>query len=89
MAEQRIANMITIIAWITGLFFDKKFVERKLEVMKSTYEKYKELARGLAGPAVIEAFGDEPFAPVSKPENIALTKKRSSWKCSTQENPVR
>lgn len=59
-----------------GLFFDKKFVERKLEVMKSTYEKYKELARGLAGPAVIEAFGDEPFAPVSKPESIALTKKQ-------------
>ncbi len=59
-----------------GLFFDKKFVERKLEVMKSTYEKNKDLAKGLAGPAVIEAFGDEPFAPVSKPENIALTKKQ-------------
>ena len=25
-----------------GLFLDKKFVERKLEVMKSTYEEYKE-----------------------------------------------
>lgn len=59
-----------------GLFFDKKFVERKLEVMKSTYEKNKDLAKGMAGPAVIEAFGDEPFAPVSKPENIALTKKQ-------------
>lgn len=59
-----------------GLFFDKQFVERKLEVMKSTYEEYKELAKGMAGPAVMEAFGDTPFAPISKPENISLTKKQ-------------
>lgn len=59
-----------------GLFLDKKYVERKLEVMKSTYENYKELARGLAGPAVLEGFGDIPFAPVSKPENVSLTKKQ-------------
>ena len=59
-----------------GLFLDKKFVERKLEVMKSTYENHKELARGLAGPAVLEGFGDIPFAPVSKPENVSLTKKQ-------------
>lgn len=59
-----------------GLFLDKQFVERKLEVMKSTYEDYKELAKGMAGPAVMEAFGDTPFAPVSKPENISLTKKQ-------------
>ena len=59
-----------------GLFLDKKFVERKLEVMKSTYENHKELARGLAGPAVLEAFGDIPFAPVSKPENVSFTKKQ-------------
>ena len=59
-----------------GLFLDKQFVERKLEVMKNTYEDYKELAKGMAGPAVMEAFGDTPFAPVSKPENISLTKKQ-------------
>lgn len=59
-----------------GIFLDKKYVERKLEVMKSTYENYKELARGLAGPAVLEGFGDIPFAPVSKPENVSLTKKQ-------------
>lgn len=59
-----------------GIFLDKKYVERKLEVMKSTYENHKELARGLAGPAVLEGFGDIPFAPVSKPENVSLTKKQ-------------
>lgn len=59
-----------------GLFLDKKYVERKLEVMKSTYENHKELARGLAGPAVLEGFGDIPFAPVSKSENVSLTKKQ-------------
>lgn len=59
-----------------GLFLDKKYVERKLEVMRSTYENHKELARGLAGPAVLEGFGDTPFAPISKPENVSLTKKQ-------------
>ena len=59
-----------------GLFLDKKYVERKLEVMKSTYENHKELAGGLAGPAVLEGFGDTPFAPISKQENVSLTKKQ-------------
>lgn len=59
-----------------GLFLDKKFVERKLDVMKNTYEKYKKLAGEHAGPAVMEIFGEEPFAPVQKPEAVALTEKQ-------------
>ncbi|MBE5943449.1 MAG: aminopeptidase [Lachnospiraceae bacterium] len=45
------------------LFFDKAFVERKLEVIADTYEKNKELALVYAGPAVIEVFGEIPFKP--------------------------
>ena len=59
-----------------GLFLDKKFMERKLDVMKNTYEKYKELAGEHAGPAVMEIFGEEPFAPVQKPEAVTLTEKQ-------------
>lgn len=59
-----------------GLFLDKKFLERKLDVMKSAYEKYKELAGEHAGPAVMEIFGEEPFAPVQKPESVVLTEKQ-------------
>lgn len=46
-----------------ALYLDKAFVERKLEVVKVSYEKYKELAYGFAGPAVMETFGENPFEP--------------------------
>lgn len=59
-----------------GLFLDKKFMERKLDVMKNAYEKYRELAGEHAGPAVMEIFGEEPFAPVRKPESVVLTEKQ-------------
>lgn len=59
-----------------GLFLDKKFMERKLDVMKNAYEKYRELAGEHAGPAVMEIFGEEPFEPVQKPESVVLTEKQ-------------
>lgn len=59
-----------------GLFLDKKFMERKLDVMKNAYEKYRELAGEHAGPAGMEIFGEEPFAPVQKPESVVLTEKQ-------------
>ena len=39
-----------------GLFLNKRFTERKLEVIKTVYERHKDLAAGLAGPAVMETF---------------------------------
>ncbi len=51
-----------------ALFMDKRYIERKLEVMKTAYEKEKELAAQFAGPAVIETFGEKPFSPQVKPE---------------------
>ena len=59
-----------------GLFLDKKFMERKIDVMKNAYEKYRELAGEHAGPAVMEIFGEESFAPVQKPESVVLTEKQ-------------
>ena len=59
-----------------GLILDKKFVERKLDVMKNTYEQYKELAAVFAGPAVMEVFGEEPFSPTQKTEAITLNEKQ-------------
>lgn len=59
-----------------GLFLNKKFAERKLEVMKHTYEVNKELASLFAGPAVMEVFGEKPFSPEAKEEAIALTEKQ-------------
>ena len=59
-----------------GLILDKKLVERKLDVLKNAYEQWKELAGQFAGPAVMEVFGEEPFAPVQKQEAITLTEKQ-------------
>lgn len=59
-----------------ALFLDKKFVERKLEVLQTTFEHYKETAVKSAGPACIEMFGEEPFIPQQKEEVIKLTKKQ-------------
>ena len=55
---------------------DRQFMERKLEVMRTTYEQYKDLARRHAGPACMETFGEEPFTPVSKSEAVKLNDKQ-------------
>lgn len=59
-----------------AFFLDRAFIDRKISVLRSSYEKRKELARQFAGPAVIETFGEKPFEPVNKPENAALSKEQ-------------
>lgn len=61
-----------------ALFMDKAFLERKLEVIADTYEKYKEMAAVYAGPAVIEVFGENPFSPVIKSTACKLTEKQQA-----------
>jgi leucyl aminopeptidase (aminopeptidase T) len=76
-----------------ALFMDKGYIERKLDVMKTVYEKYKEEAAYFGGPAVLEIFGEEPFAPQSKAEavtyddaqrNLALLYDRKSSQMTNQ-----
>ncbi len=59
-----------------GLVYDKSFVERELEVIRTTFEQYKDKANGYAGPAVTEVFGETPFAPEARPANISLDEKQ-------------
>ncbi|HWT73822.1 MAG TPA: aminopeptidase [Mobilitalea sp.] len=72
----------------TGLFLDKAWKERKLESIKHAYEKYKEQAAVYAGPAVIEVFGEELFAPEDKQDAIKLDKRQQKLTVegSTEEN---
>lgn len=56
-----------------ALFLDKRLVNRKLEVLKLAYDEVKDKAAKYAGPAVIEVFGEAPFAPVSKKEACSLS----------------
>lgn len=65
-----------------ALFLDKKFVERKLEVMQTTYEHCKDLSRVFAGPACIEMFGEEPFVPEVKEEVLTLNEKQQELSVS-------
>lgn len=57
-------------------YLDKAYVERCLEVRKTYFEENKKIAAGVAGPAVIEVFGEIPFSPESKKEAFSYTDKQ-------------
>lgn len=59
-----------------AIYFDKKFVERKLGVLRTAYETHRQLARWHGGPAVVEVFGETPFSPKVKPEAYQLSEKQ-------------
>ncbi len=65
-----------------AIFFNKAYVERKLNVIEDTYEKYKDMAAVYAGPAVIETFGEAPFKPEIKESVIKLSKKQQEMSVS-------
>jgi hypothetical protein len=74
-----------------GLFFDKAFKERKLECIKQAFEQYKEQAALYAGPAVIEVFGEELFAPADKKEAVKLDKRQQKLyvEFNSQDNLIK
>lgn len=55
-----------------ALFLDKRYVNRRLEVLHTVYEKYKAQARGYAGPAVVETFGEADFNPVNRKHAVRM-----------------
>ncbi len=74
-----------------GLFFDKAFKERKLECVKQALEQYKGKAALYAGPAVIEVFGEELFAPEDKKETVKLDKRQQKLyvELNNQDNLIK
>lgn len=60
----------------SAVYLDKAFVERKLGVIRTAYEKYKELAYVHAGPACMETFGEEPFIPQNREAAYRLSEKQ-------------
>lgn len=63
-----------------ALILDKRYVERKLDVLKNVYEKEKAQAAQSAGAAAVEFFGGKQFSPVSKPEAPSYTEEQRSLK---------
>ena len=56
----------------SALYMGNAFKERKLPILKTAYEDYKDLAAMCAGPAVVETFGEEEFEPVNKKTAFSL-----------------
>lgn len=56
-----------------ALIWDKALEQRKLETLKAAFENNKQKAREYAGPAALETFGEEPFAPESKPQAVKMS----------------
>ncbi len=61
-----------------ALFLDKRYIERKLDVLKHVYEENERQAAQYAGPAVIETFGEKPFSPEVKKEALTFTEAQKS-----------
>lgn len=56
-----------------AVFMGNTIKERKLSVLRTVMEEYKEEASWYAGPAVVETFGEAGFVPETKPEALALS----------------
>lgn len=59
-----------------AFYFDKAFVERRLEVLRTVFEQHKVQAAQHGGPAVLEVFGEMPFSPENKKEAIHYDEKQ-------------
>lgn len=59
-----------------SLWLDKAFVERSLEVDRLVWEQQKKQAPLYGGPAVIDVFGQTPFAPQQKKERLQYKEKQ-------------
>lgn len=59
-----------------ALYLDRQYKERRLQALKQAFEKYQKEAFAYAGPILVEAYGEPPFAPVSKDEAWKLTQKQ-------------
>lgn len=59
-----------------AVFFDKAFIDRKLQNLKAAYDDYKEQAAVYGGPAVIMTFGEVPFTPEDKANAYRFNEKQ-------------
>ena len=71
-----------------AVYLDKAFMERRLGVMRSAYETYKTLAKGHAGPACIDTFGETEFYPQAKKEAYYLSDKQKKLQTQMDNEAV-
>ncbi len=56
-----------------ALFWDAPLAKRQLEALREAFSYYRREAALHAGPALIETFGEEEFAPHMQPEAVKMT----------------
>lgn len=59
-----------------ALYLNSRYLSRKLSAYQTVLEEYKRETGEMAGPAVIESFGESPFVPLAKEENLRLDERR-------------
>ncbi|MDE7253208.1 MAG: aminopeptidase [Acetatifactor sp.] len=61
-----------------AIFFDKIYMQHKLEVTRTAFERYKTEAAGYAGPAVLETFGERDFEPKNKAGALKMSEEQNA-----------
>lgn len=56
-----------------ALYLDETFVKASLERNEKAFTRVKELFRAFSGPLFIQKFGEQPFKPETKSENLSFT----------------
>lgn len=68
-----------------AVYFDNRFMQHKLECYRNSYERWKEEASVLAGPACMETFGEKPFLPEHKEANLRLSDRQQELSVEFQK----
>lgn len=66
------------------LYLNSRFMNRKLEAYRQVLEEAEKEAKVMGGPAVIESFGELPFLPETKKENLRLSEKQQKQEVEYQ-----
>lgn len=56
-----------------ALYLDESYVKESIQRHKKAFSQVKELFTALSGPLIIQKFGEPPFKPQPKPENLSFT----------------
>ncbi|MFP4698388.1 MAG: aminopeptidase [Eubacteriales bacterium] len=59
-----------------ALYLNQAFADMKASVTKQVFEKNKDKIKEVAGPAVLETFGEKPFSPKNKEEALRLNEQQ-------------
>lgn len=59
-----------------AVYLDKQYKERRIQVLRVTYEENREAASLYAGPVVLETFGEIPFEPKNNPAAYKFNEKQ-------------